>query len=114
MAKTIITQVTDDIDGTKNAETVAFSLGADQYTIDLSNKNRAKLEAALKPFIEAGTKVSKRSSRNGTAAGGRSNRSASDNAAVRAWATRQGMEVSPRGRISKAVSGVQQSGVRRT
>jgi hypothetical protein len=50
----IIIQVTDDIDGSKNAEAVLFSLGGAQYTIDLSSKNRAKLEAALKPYIRGG------------------------------------------------------------
>jgi hypothetical protein len=104
MAKTIITQITDDIDGTKNAETVAFSLGGDQYTIDLSSKNRAKLQAALKPYIEAGTKVSKRTNRNGASVRAVRTRSSSpDQAAVRAWAVDHGMEVSARGRLSKAV-----------
>jgi hypothetical protein len=104
MAKTIITQVTDDIDGTKNAETVAFSLGRDEYTIDLSSRNRAKLQAALKPYIEAGTKVSKRSGANGAPLrSGRSKASSPDSTAVRAWASESGMDVSSRGRISKAV-----------
>jgi hypothetical protein len=111
MAKTTITQVTDDIDGTKNAEPVTFSLGNDEYTIDLGSRNRAKLQAALKPYISAATKVSKRSGRNGTSPRGRgprsSNRSSSSNGtdlgAVRSWASENGYEVSTRGRISKAV-----------
>jgi hypothetical protein len=104
MAKTIITQVTDDIDGTKNAETVSFSVGNDQYTIDLSRKNRSKFEAALKPYIQAGTKLSKRSGREGASTGrGRSKSSGPDLAAVRAWAAKEGMEVATRGRISQTV-----------
>jgi hypothetical protein len=104
MATTIITQVTDDIDGTKNAETVAFSVGADEYTIDLSSRNQAKLQAALKPYIDAGTKVSKRSGRNGAPVRGvRARSSKPDHAAARAWAVEQGMEVSPRGRLPRAI-----------
>ena len=106
MAKTIITQVTDDIDGSKNAETVSFSLGTDQYTIDLSGKNRAKLEAALKPYIEAATKVSVRSRRRGTSASRTRSSVSSDGVdpvAVRAWAADNGFEISNRGRVPKAV-----------
>jgi hypothetical protein len=105
VAKTIITQVTDDIDGSRNAETVSFSLGDQQYTIDLSSKNRARLEAALKPYISAATKVNARSQRR--TATSRPRRTASragvDLAAVRAWAADNGYQVSNRGRVPKAV-----------
>ena len=106
MAKTIITQVTDDIDGSKNAETVSFSLGTDQYTIDLSGKNRAKLEAVLKPYIQAATKVPARSRRRGTSASRTRTSVSSDGldlVAVRAWAADNGFEISNRGRVPKAV-----------
>src|SRR4051794_2545896 len=109
MTKTTITQVTDDIDGTKNAEAVSFSLGKDQYTIDLSSRNHAKLETALKPYISAATRVSKRSRRNGTSASGKPSGSSngksrgSDLSAIRSWASENGLQVSSRGRISKAV-----------
>ena len=111
MAKTTITQITDDLDGTKNAETVSFSLGNDQYTIDLGSRNRAKLQSALKPYIDAATKVSKRSARGSASSSGRRSRSSGrsggnegpDLSAVRQWASENGYEISSRGRISKTV-----------
>jgi hypothetical protein len=103
VAKTIITQVTDDIDGSKNAETVSFSLGGAQYTIDLSSKNRAKLEAALKPYIEAATKVPRRSRRGASTPRSRRSVADLDVVAVRAWAVENGYQISNRGRVPKAV-----------
>ena len=76
VAKMIITQVPDDIDGPKNAETVSFSFGGAPYTIDLSSKNRAKQEAALKRYIEAATQVPQRSRRDASTP--RSRRSVAD------------------------------------
>ena len=46
--------ITDDLDGSGNAETVSFGFGGVTYEVDLSTKNRARLEKALGPFIEAG------------------------------------------------------------
>lgn len=63
MAKETIVQVIDDIDGSKNAEEVSFAYQGIEYTIDLSKKNRTALERALKPYIEAGTKKSRRNAR---------------------------------------------------
>ena len=48
--------MTDDLDGSDDAETVSFGFGGVVYEIDLGQKNRAKLEKALAPFIEAGAR----------------------------------------------------------
>ncbi|GAB3263648.1 histone-like nucleoid-structuring protein Lsr2 [Nocardioides dilutus] len=107
MAKTTIVQVSDDLDGSANASEVRFAFEGTEYTIDLSGKNRKALEKALRPYIEAGTKVSGRHS--GTARSARSKRSGSarnsavDLTAVRAWARENGHQVSDRGRLPKAV-----------
>ncbi|MEZ0579292.1 Lsr2 family protein [Nocardioides sp. MH1] len=104
MARTTITQITDDIDGTSNAEEVSFAFMGVEYTIDLAKKNRAALEKALKPYVDAGKRVPRRS---GT--GTRSRKSATrssattDLRAVRAWAAENGHEVSTRGRVPAAV-----------
>ncbi len=101
MAKTTITEITDDLDGSKNAEEVPFSFRGTDYTIDLGRKNLAALEKALKPYIEAGSRVSKgptRKRRSTRAAG-----AAPDLTAIREWARDAGVEVSARGRIPKAV-----------
>lgn len=93
------TVITDDIDGSP-AETVQFSYGGTSYEIDLGKKNRAALEKALKPWIEAARKAPG-ASRRGS---GRGRASRSTNlAAVRAWAAENGHQVAPRGRISQDV-----------
>lgn len=110
MAKTTIVQVSDDLDGSANASEVRFAFEGTEYAIDLSSKNRKVLEKALRPYVEAGTKVSGRRSaatrsarakRSGNS--GNSGNSAIDLAVVRAWAKENGHQVSDRGRLPKAV-----------
>jgi hypothetical protein len=101
MAKTVSVVITDDLDGTPDAETVAFSVEGQSYEIDLGQKNFAKLQKSLQPFMDAGRRTSLRKlARPGRAPGARI-----DRAAVRAWATAQGLQVSERGRISAEVMG---------
>ena len=51
MARQTTVTVTDDLDGSANAKEVSFGLDGTSWTIDLSAKNRAALEKALKPYI---------------------------------------------------------------
>lgn len=101
MAKTTIVQVTDDLDGSKGAEEVSFSFQGTDYTIDLAKKNLSSLEKALKPYIEAATKVPKGPSRRRRSS--KSAGAAPNLGAVREWARSAGIEVSSRGRIPQAV-----------
>ncbi|MDO9455240.1 Lsr2 family protein [Nocardioides sp.] len=103
MAKTTITKITDDLDGTKDAAEVSFSFDGTDHTIDLSKKNIAAFEKALKPYIDAATKVSAsttttRRSRKKSASGTRQ-----DYSQIREWARKQGITVSDRGRIPASV-----------
>jgi hypothetical protein len=89
-------RLTDDIDGGSAAtQTVTFSLGSAAYEMDLSDKNAAKLQKALAPYIAAARKVRK----------GRATPSASapsqDIRAIRAWAREHGYQVSERGRLPR-------------
>jgi Lsr2 len=97
MSKSVSVIVTDDLDGSENAETVTFGFDGVTYEIDLAQKNRAKLEKALAPFIDAGRRVPRAGSRRG---GGRQSASSVDRGAVRAWARERGLKVSERGRVS--------------
>ena len=106
MAQKKIVTITDDIDGRAGAETVSFAYAGRSYEIDLGEKNRAKLEKALEPFIGAARKAG--GSRSGAVKS--SGRSATqdpssgiDLNAVRAWAAEQGIEVAKRGRLAKNV-----------
>ncbi|MEP6650254.1 MAG: Lsr2 family protein [Lapillicoccus sp.] len=102
MAKQTTVTVIDDLDGSANAKEVTFSLNGESWTIDLSTKNRAALEKALKPYIAKATKQGRRrtvsSSRKTTVRAPRM-----DLAAVRDWAKSNGHQVSDRGRISASV-----------
>jgi Lsr2 len=96
MSKSVSVIVTDDLDGSENAETVAFGFDGVTYEVDLAQKNRAKLEKALAPFIEAGRKVPRAAARRA----GRQSATSVDRGAVRAWARERGLKVSERGRVS--------------
>lgn len=99
MAKTVNIVVTDDVDGSPAAGTVSFTFNGQEYEIDLSEKNRGRLEKSLQPFIEAGRRTThRRAARAARPAGPRI-----DGAAIRAWAAGQGLQVSERGRISAEV-----------
>jgi nucleoid-associated protein Lsr2 len=99
MAKTVSVVVTDDLDGSPEAETVAFSFNGQSYEIDLSQKNLAKFEKSLRPFMDAGRRTAHRRAVKST----RGSAARIDRAAVRAWATSQGFKVSERGRISAEI-----------
>ena len=107
MAKRIIQELIDDIDGKAADETITFGLDGSHYQIDLSKKNAAKLREALAPFVTASRKIG----RGGVVAGsGRDGRGRSQarsgreaNRAIREWAQAQGIELSDRGRIKQEV-----------
>ena len=99
MAKTTITHITDDLDGSSDATTIEFSYKGTPYTIDLAEKNEAKFDKAMERFILAATQVKARTSSNRRS----SSNSRKDLSAVRTWAKSQGLEVSERGRIPKNI-----------
>ncbi|WP_165945323.1 Lsr2 family protein [Micromonospora sp. KC723] len=106
MAKQIIHKLVDDLDGGDADETVKFALDGVQYEIDLSNSNAEKLRETLAPYVAAGTRVG----RGGVVVGGRAARGRGgatadreQNRAIRAWAKKQGKEISDRGRIPQEI-----------
>jgi hypothetical protein len=99
MAKTVSVVVTDDLDGSPEAETLAFSFDGQSYEIDLGKKNLENLQKSLQPFMDAGRRTAQR--RTAKAVRGAGPRI--DRAAVRTWAADQGLQVSERGRISAEV-----------
>jgi Lsr2 len=108
MAERVLRQLIDDISGADipegEGERIAFSVRGVDYQIDLSAANVAKLEKALKPYVEAAARVGGR--RRGRAAQRSSVNGASSKeqlAAIRAWARKTGYEVSDRGRIKAEI-----------
>jgi len=104
MARKIVHQLVDDIDGTVlepgEGQTVLFSLEGIGYEIDLTDANADALRAALAPYVSAARAVTGARGRRsaGKPAGGRR-----DLPAVRAWARDNGHTVSDRGRVPASV-----------
>jgi hypothetical protein len=89
--------MTDDIDGTKAAETIAFSVDGTAYEIDLSKKNASKMRRDFGRYIEHARRA--RSGRHS----GRPRRDRDRSPTVREWAKQQGIQVNKRGRIPASV-----------
>lgn len=93
----------DDLDGSEGASRVTFAHRGTSYEIDLNERHQAQLDRALAKFIAVARKTGRASAtanrRTSTAAPARG----SDLAAIRVWARGQGLTVSDKGRVSKAV-----------
>lgn len=96
MARKVIVQLVDDVDGSEATETVGFALDGIQYEIDLNEENAAELRDALQGWISNARRVAGR--RTTTRGAGKAS-STSDAAKIREWARAQGIETSARGRI---------------
>src|SRR3954468_8123661 len=108
MAKQVITLLTDDLDGGEADRTVEFGLDGVNYTIDLSEKNAGKLRKALDPYLSAATRIGRsgveaRATRRGAAPASTGRASRDQNQAIREWASKNGYEVSERGRIPSSI-----------
>ncbi|WP_353953564.1 Lsr2 family protein [Knoellia sp. S7-12] len=103
MAKNTTVTITDDLDGSANAKEVSFSLDGRTWLIDLSAKNRAAMEKALKPYIAKAIEQGRQGRRGKAARTPSRAKSRTDLGAVREWAKTNGRHVSERGRISADV-----------
>jgi hypothetical protein len=100
MASRTIVELTDDLDGKPAAETLSFGLDGREYEIDLSEKNAKALRKTLEPWTASARRVSGRRTSGTTTT---RVETGVDNAAVRAWAASNGVELSARGRLPKDV-----------
>lgn len=103
MAKKVVIQLVDDIDGTAidegEGQTVTFALDGQTYEIDLTNEKVDEMRAALSAYIAAArragrapARAAKKSATGGTPA-----------AEIRDWARSNGLDVPDRGRIPQDV-----------
>ena len=97
MAQRMTVEMTDDIDGTEAAETIAFGVDGTSYEIDLSKKNASKMRRDFGRYIEHARRV------RGGRRSARPRRDRGRSSAVREWAKQQGVQVSQRGRIPASV-----------
>lgn len=94
--------ICDDITGEDGALPVTFSLDGQQYSIDLVETTRAKLAAALAPFVEHAQRVrsNMHSPHHVRAQATKMNGAAStDLAGLKAWARQHDVQLPRRGRI---------------
>lgn len=109
MARRIVHQLVDDLDGTVlevgEGETVLFSLDGVAYEIDLTDANASALRDALQPYLSAGRRISGGRGSSSSAPAGRQRRRSGqqDYAPIRAWAKDNGYQVSERGRVPASV-----------
>ncbi len=93
---------TDDLTGEEipedEAQTIEFSYGGSDYSIDLSKQNAKNLDDFLAPYVDAATKVRKSA---GPSKGKRTDKEDLD--AIRAWARENGHEVKGRGRVAQSI-----------
>lgn len=85
-----------EIDGTEDGynPSISFSFDGTDYTIDLTADEFEKFSKAMRPYMDAGTKVGRRS---GTKS--RAKQSGPTAADIRGWAKEHGYDVPERGRI---------------
>jgi hypothetical protein len=101
MVQKYVVELLDDLDGSEATDTVTFALDGVSYAIDLSDGNINKFRSTLEPYVAAARRAD-----SGTKSSGRASRSPSnkkDLSAVREWASKNGYEVSSRGRIPGTV-----------
>jgi hypothetical protein len=98
MARRIQVHLEDDITGGPAAETVPFAVDGRAYEIDLSAENALALRDAFAPWIAAARKIG--ASKQVIDLRAKAPRRSGDTAAIRAWASDNGIPVSTRGRIS--------------
>jgi len=106
MAQKVLVSLVDDLDGSEADETVEFGLDGINYQIDLSADNAEELRDALAQYVEharraGGRKRAGRPSAKPAASSASVDRE--QNQAIRAWARKNGFQVSDRGRIPSEV-----------
>ncbi len=106
MARRIVHQLVDDIDGSVlevgEGETVHFSLNGTSYEIDLNSDHVEELLRAFEPYIAAGRRAGSSGAARTTPSRKRAGRDPKAGE-IRAWATAHGHTVSERGRIPAPV-----------
>jgi hypothetical protein len=107
MAKRVIQELIDDINGQAADESLTFALDGVQYEIDLTAKNAAKFRDALAPFVASGTKTGRGGVGSSRGRAGRGRVGATSdrevNQAIREWAQARKLPVADRGRIKQDI-----------
>lgn len=108
MAKKTIQIITSDLSGDELAagegETITFSIGGADYSIDLTDAEADELRATFERYVSVARRASSRGGPTSTSRkSSGSGRSSEELAHIRAWANENGHAVSERGRIKAEV-----------
>lgn len=107
MATKTMVSLIDDLDGSEAEETIEFGLDGVTYQIDLSADNAEELRDALAQYVEHARRAGGRKRTNVRPSAKPVSRTATvdreQNQAIRAWARKNGYQVSDRGRIPSDV-----------
>lgn len=107
MATRTLVSLIDDLDGSDADETIEFGLDGVTYQIDLSGENAEELRDALAQYVEHARREGGRKRTNVRASTKAPVRPATvdreQNQAIRAWARKNGYQVSDRGRIPSEI-----------
>ncbi|TQF74119.1 Lsr2 family protein [Rhodococcus spelaei] len=104
MAKKVLVEYVDDIDGTPldaDGKTITFAVDGVEYSIDLHSENARAFHRALDHYIEHATRLSSRRETPGVVLSRSQARTRSQ--AIRQWAATNGHSVPARGRIPGAI-----------
>jgi len=101
LARKIVTQLLDDIDGGEAAESITFSVDGVAYEIDLSEENATQLREDFAKWISHARRISSPGGRSSSKTPPRKPRGELDS--IRSWARANGYEVGDRGRIPNSV-----------
>jgi hypothetical protein len=105
MVQRIVTERTDDLDGTSiengAGETVRFALDGVEYEIDLKTFHASRMRSQCERYIAAARRVAKPSSNRRSRGGSRTDGLRPHE--IRTWAAQNDMQVSSRGRIPAGI-----------
>jgi hypothetical protein len=106
MAKQVVEQLVDDLDGGVAHESIRFAFDGVEYEIDLSKRNARDLRKAVTRYIEVARRVPRAALHRPRIAPAGRRRATVDreqNTAIREWARRKGKSISDRGRIPQSI-----------
>jgi hypothetical protein len=107
VAKKTIQVITSDLSGEElepgQGETIRFSVGGADYSIDLTEAEAEELRSTFDKYVKVATRASSRGTQSTSRKASGSGRSSEELAHIRTWAKENGHKVSERGRIKTEV-----------
>lgn len=103
MAVKTITELIDDLDGTKADQTVDFAFLGARYEIDLTEKHTEQMRKALQPWLDNARRSGGKARRRAVPVRRTPPKAKPNYEEIRAWAKKKGLKVADKGRIANAV-----------